>query len=54
MPVLQLHQRDSADSDGIHRILVELPRSGELELKDFVEPQRISTELPHSSYYGNF
>jgi hypothetical protein len=41
-------------SDGIYRIMAELPHSDELEAEDFVEPQRISAELLRSSYYEDF
>jgi hypothetical protein len=37
-------------SVGIHRILVELPHSSKLEPRNSVEPQRVPTELPRSSY----
>jgi hypothetical protein len=40
----------SRDSIRIHRILVELPHSSKLELRNLVKPQRILAELPRSSY----
>jgi hypothetical protein len=42
-----LEQRVSIE---IHRILVELPHSSKLEPRNPVGPQKISTELPRSSY----
>jgi hypothetical protein len=35
---------------GIHRILVELPHSSQLELRNLVGPRRILPELLRSSY----
>jgi hypothetical protein len=50
-PRLLLHSRySSRDSVKIHRILIELPHSSKLQLRNPVEPQRILTELPRSSY----
>jgi hypothetical protein len=44
----------SKESVGIHRILVELPHSSKLELRNPIRPQRIPIELPGSSYEDGF
>jgi hypothetical protein len=50
-PGLLLHPRySSRDFVGIHRILAELRHSSKLEPRNPVGPQRITVELPHSSY----